>query len=223
MLESCSTYLAPLCFANSNPNSCFFCATNAAHPSRSTKASAAPARIPRVLRFHVEVRAMCAEKEVARQGFENTKRALVILGDRRIPSVANQLVARIDVRTSDDHRVVRLATIADCERPGRAALRVAWSEVRDQHDVAELYLVPIVQYAIDAHRRVSHGRVVAVLEVGAAARFDHGDVSVHDHVARARELLQHGAAGVMIPVRVADQQDLHVAELEAQLGRCSPE
>ena len=56
----------------------------------------------------------------------------------------------------------------------------------------------------------------AVLEIGLAAGFDHGDVAVHDVVLCAGELVDRGAAGAVVVVRVADEQNLDVAEVEAE-------
>ncbi len=56
----------------------------------------------------------------------------------------------------------------------------------------------------------------AVLEVGFAAGLDDGDVGVHDVIFCAGELEDGGAAGAVVVVGVADEQDLDVAEMEAE-------
>ena len=58
--------------------------------------------------------------------------------------------------------------------------------------------------------------VRGVIEVGFAAGFDDGDIAIHDLILCAGELLDLGTAGAVVVVGVADEQDLDVAELEAE-------
>ena len=56
-----------------------------------------------------------------------------------------------------------------------------------------------------------------VPEIVLAAGLDQRHVGGHDHVSGAGEPFDHRDAGVVIPVRAADEEDLDVAELEAEL------
>jgi hypothetical protein len=93
---------------------------------------------------------------------------------------------------------------------------VAGGEVGGEDCAAKGHRVAVVQDAVDMGRRKVHVGLVAVLEVGFAARLDDGDVGVHDIVFGAGELLDAGAAGAVVVVGVADEQDLDVAKMEAE-------
>ena len=159
---------------------------------------------------------MRAEKYVAAERLEHPKRSLEISRDCRIRCVVHEPVTRVHVRASDDHRGVALVPDLNGQRPGRAPLRVTRRMMCHEHDVAQPHLVAVVQCAIDARGRVTHSRIAAVLKVCTPARFDDVGIALHHHVGCTRQLLHSRAASVVIPVRVADQQDLHVTELEAQ-------
>jgi len=59
--------------------------------------------------------------------------------------------------------------------------------------------------------------LVGVLEVLCPAGLHDGHIIVHDHVLRAGMPFQLGAAGIMVPVGMTDQQHPNVAETLAQL------
>ena len=120
----------------------------------------------------------------------------------------------IDVPAADDDDVDELALVGSAEGPGGASAGVAWSFVRDQHDAAQLDAIAIVEDAIDMGGRIE---VVGIEEVLCAAAFDNGNVGVHDHVFRVGHAQDGGAARVVIPVGVADEQDADVGETEAEL------
>jgi hypothetical protein len=90
---------------------------------------------------------------------------------------------------------------------GRRAARTA---------TPSLNLIPVMQHVIHLRGFVEGRRIVAVLEVGLAARLDDRHVGVYDHVSRAGQLLDGVAGGVVVPVPVADEEDLDVGELEAE-------
>jgi len=73
-----------------------------------------------------------------------------------------------------------------------------------------------VQNAIDMRGREAHVGLCAVGEVGAAAGLDNGHIGIHDEVSGAGELLDAGAAGAVVVVGVADEQNLDVAEVKAE-------
>ncbi len=90
-------------------------------------------------------------------------------------------------------------------------------EVRDEHCAAKLHLVAIVQDTIYLSRPIQKSGIVAVSKVTLAAGFHHANVRIHHHVHRAGLLFDHRAPGIVIPVRVADQKNLCVLELESEL------
>jgi hypothetical protein len=57
--------------------------------------------------------------------------------------------------------------------------------------------------------------VVTVVEIGFAAGLDAADIRVHDHVGCAGFLEDMGAAGAVVVVGVADEEDLNLAPVEA--------
>jgi len=96
-------------------------------------------------------------------------------------------------------------------------LVVAGSQVRNEHGAAKLHFVTIVQPAIDFGWWIKKLSTVAILKIGLATGFDHGHVGIHDHVTCSGQLLDLRAASIVIPVRVADQQNLCVFEFESEL------
>ena len=94
--------------------------------------------------------------------------------------------------------------------------------MRDEDDVTQLHLRAVPQHAIDWRYREVRSQICSIMKVGLAAGFDDVDVALHDQVRGTRQLLHASAARVMIPVRVADEKDLHVTELEAKLPDTRP-
>ena len=80
---------------------------------------------------------------------------------------------------------------------------------RDQRVPAQLHFVAVVQDAADLDRRES--------TAPCSALFHHGRVGIHHHELRAGHFLHLGDARAMVAMRVADENDLDVAELEAEL------
>ena len=87
--------------------------------------------------------------------------------------------------------------------------------VSRQGGIAECHLVTIVQRSINLCRRIPEPGVVTVLEIAFSARFDAAYVRIHDHVSSASQLFDLDAAGIVIEVSVADQQDLDVFEMKS--------
>ncbi len=167
--------------------------------------------------FEAEVAAVSAKEDVAGQGVQNVKHALEVFGDLGIGLVVDELVAGVDVGAADDDYVVGFAGFGHLHGPGGAALGVARGEVGDEDGAAEFHFIAIVQDAIDLCGRIEKFWPAAILKIGFAAGFDDGDVGIHDHVGCSGQLLDFGAAGVVVPVGVADQEDFCVFELEAEL------
>src|SRR5258708_2720007 len=86
-----------------------------------------------------------------------------------------------------------------------------------EHGTAECHFIAVLEY--DIHLRWRELGVVRLAEsrLGRTAAFDGRDIAFHDHVFGARELFDLGTARAMVRMRVADQKDLDVRELEAQL------
>ena len=76
---------------------------------------------------------------------------------------------------------------------------VRWS--RNQRCIAEPGSVAVLGGAVDLRGRVVCGRSLPVPESSFPPGFNDGHVGVHDHVGAGR-CLDHGAAAVVIPVRM---------------------
>ena len=172
---------------------------------------------PGELCFHIVVAAVSAQEDVARQLLEYAKHLLVVRRDLRILGIVHQLVSGIHIGTAHDHHVVTLAGIAGLQRPGGASLGVSRRKMRGKHRAAQPYFVAVVKNAIDFGRRIKILRLVPILEIGLASRFHYRDVAVHHHVLRPGELLDLLAAGVVVPMGMANEQDLHVGKAKAEL------
>ncbi len=161
---------------------------------------------------------MRAEEDVARQRLEYGEGLAIVVGDARIRGrllrFVDQPETGVHIPAPHDHRVERLAALFDLHRPGGATARVAGGFVRNQHGTAQLDLVSIVEHAVDFGLRIG---AFAVGEVRRAAAFHDGHVTLHHHVFRTGLLDDARAAGVVIGMRVTDQQDLDVAVFEAEL------
>jgi len=77
-------------------------------------------------------------------------------------------------------------------------------------------LIAVVQNPIDLRRLEERTRRFTVLKVTPAAVLDYRHIAFHHHVLRARQLFDERAAGTVIEVGMADQQDLDVAETESE-------
>src|SRR6185503_8213668 len=159
---------------------------------------------------------MRAEEIVDRQRFQDAERLFEVFRNARIGRVADELVSGIHVRTTDDDDVALLREFSHYHGPGSATFRVARRETRRECGISEFHSIAVAQYTIDLRRRVKSGRIVAILEVILATRFDHVDVALHHHVFGARELFDRRAAGTVIEMRMTDQKNLDVVELESQ-------
>src|ERR1043166_2556316 len=125
---------------------------------------------------HAVVAAVRPQEHVARQALEHLERSREILRDPQVLLVADELVARVDIRAADDDDVVFLPPIGDLPGPRRATARVAWRQSCHQRDAAELDLFLVFEDAIDLARRPAVGRV---LVLPLAARCDHVVVAAH--------------------------------------------
>ena len=171
----------------------------------------------RVFLFHVEVAAVSAEEDVAGKILEDLKLVAVIGGDLGIGLVGDEFVAGVDVGAADDDDV-KGATVFDfVEGPGGGAFGVAGGEVRGEGDAAEGDVIAVVEDAVNMRGREAHGFIGRVMEVGRATRLDDGNVLRHDVVFGAGETLDCCAAGAVVVVSVAYQEDFGVGELEAEL------
>ncbi len=149
---------------------------------------------------------MRAEEDVDGQGLEDRERLDVVLGDLRVVLVADQDVAGVHVRAADDDGVQRASAVRHLQRPGGAALRVAGRQVRHEPRAAEFDRVAVVQRPVHVRARPA-GRRALLLR----------DVALHHHQLRAGLLLNDARRLVVIAVGVADQDDLGVGVLEAEL------
>ena len=165
---------------------------------------------------HSIVAAMRSQKHVTWQGLKHLKRVLVILCNSRITGIVDEFVSRIHIRAADDHNIVNLAILADLHSPRRTAFCMAGRKVSGEHDIAEPDFISVMQNAVYFRRlEQSLGRS-AVLKVASAAIFDDGHIAIHHHVLCAGELLDERAARAVIEMRVADQQNLDIAEVKSQ-------
>src|SRR5204862_5061750 len=110
-----------------------------------------------------------------------------------------------------------LATILYLHRPGSSALGVARSQMCDQHSVSQLYFVTIMQHAVYFRWFVVVVAVSAILEISLAAGLDNIHVSIHHVILRAGKLLHQSAARTVVPMRMANEKNLGIAEVEPKL------
>jgi len=95
---------------------------------------------------------------------------------------------------------------------GRGTGRVARGQVRHQRGTAELNRLTVEELAID-----HHGRPLHVERQGtASARAQHRGVGAGREHARPRHCLHRGMPGDVVCVRVAGQENLHVAEAKSE-------
>src|SRR4029077_14056119 len=74
----------------------------------------------------------------------------------------------------------------------------------------------VVQYAINFCCGIPGVLRASVLKIALPSRFHDRHIRIHHHVAGSREFLDFRAPGAMIEVRMADQQDFHIAEVKAE-------
>src|SRR5579862_7185226 len=67
--------------------------------------------------FHPVVTPMSAQENVARESLKHPEHTLEVRCDLRIERIVDQLIARIRIRTADDHNVQHLAAIAGLHGP----------------------------------------------------------------------------------------------------------
>src|SRR5689334_1624401 len=95
--------------------------------------------------------------------------------------------------------------------------------MRDQGHVAECDLIPVVQYSVHFRDFIESMGRIAVLEVAPASCLDYRNVCVHDHVLGPGERLNLRAPRTMIPVRMADQQNLCIGKVEPEFFDAVPD
>ncbi len=176
-----------------------------------------PSRLhPWKLLLHAEVAPMRSQKHIARQRLQSLEASLIILRNRGIGRIPHQLEPRIHIWTAHDHDVVRLVIFSNPYRPRCAALCVPCSLMCNQHNTAQLHLVPVVQHAI--HLR---GRIVAPTEAPYWKSVFPPDSTTGTSASitmyfRSSQSFDLRTPGSMIPMGMADQEYLHILEVEPQ-------
>ena len=170
----------------------------------------------RVFFLQAKIAGMGTEEDVARQPAKDAEHTLVVSGDLRISGVVDEFIAGIHVGTADYHDVINSCAVLHLHGPRGAAFGVAGSEMGDEGRAAENHFIAIAKDAIDFGGRIKVGGIVAIVKIGAAAGFDDRDIASHDHVAGAGQFFDLGAAGIVVPMGVADEQNLNIGELEAE-------
>ena len=120
----------------------------------------------------------------------------------------NQPEPRVHIPAPHNHSVECTAVLFDLQGPSRAAWCVTRRLAPNQYGVAEFDLVAVMEHTVDFSLGIG---AVSVREVERTAAFHHRHVAIHHHVFRSRLPDHSGAAGVVIPMSVADQQDPSVA------------
>jgi hypothetical protein len=92
--------------------------------------------------------------------------------------------------------------------------------MRDQDRIAEAHLISIVEHTSDLCRRI---RRIGVRKVLLPTALDDGNIPVHDHIFCAGQPQNLRAAGVVVPVGMADEQNPDIAEMEAELLNAIPD
>src|SRR5258705_4804826 len=160
-----------------------------------------PARLQlRVLLLHAVLRAVVAERHVARQRARDLERALELardLGrDRRPGAIA-----------AVEHDVVVLPAVSHDRGPRRAPWRVARGQVRHQLRAAERHGIAVVHDAVD--RMVLSARLDRLQRV---------HVLGHRDDLPTGELLHLRVTFLVVAVCMVAEQDLDVGELEPEVG-----
>src|SRR5262249_54692103 len=100
---------------------------------------------------HSVIVAMCTQKDIAGQRFQNCESFGKVICNFWIVRVVCQPISWIHIGTADDYDVIGFAGagVGDAPRPGRAASGMTRRAAGDEHHVAQLDLVTIIQHAID--------------------------------------------------------------------------
>ena len=173
---------------------------------------------------HVEVRAVCAQKDVTGQTLQDREGPLVVLRNprirRQLSGSVHQSEAGVYIPAPDDNDVKGFAVVLLAQCPRRASPRMSRGFVRDENRTPEPHFVPVVKDPVDFRRRIPTSRSPDRRTVGkilSAAALDHGHITIHHHVLGMGQAQHLGAAGVVVEVRVAYQQDLDIGESETEL------
>src|SRR6186713_203172 len=87
----------------------------------------------------------------------------------------------------------------------------------DEYRVSEPDLIAVVKHSINGGWRVHGRRSAPVLVIRAPTRLHHRHIALHHEILRAGQGLDSRTASVVVPMRVTDEQDPDVRELEAEL------
>ena len=136
----------------------------------------------------------------------------VVRHDLRIGRVVGQRIARHADR-AEEHHLVRRAAVIQRHGPGGATLGVARRDVRRQGDTAQSYRLAVVYRMINFHRWCIH---LGGGSEGDVTAFQDRFVCGTGIKAGAGISLQPCQSTGMIEMRVAVEQYLHIAQLEAQ-------
>ena len=150
--------------------------------------------------------------------FQDREFVFVVAGDLRVFGVVHEFVAGVDVGAADDDDVVGFAAFVVGTFIVHVVQPLVWPAVL----CATRTALPSFTSSPSCRTRSTFVGgyqvtwIVAVAKIFFAAGFDDGNVGVHHHVFRAGHLDDFGAAGAVVPVRVADEEDFCVAEFEAE-------
>jgi hypothetical protein len=166
--------------------------------------------------LHLEIFAVSAEEDVARQPAENREGVLEILRyvriRRRLFRCSDQAIAVEDGEAANYNDIQYLTCVVGLHRERGATACVTWRLVRYEHDASEFNRVAIMKRAVDLNGRKAWQRG----EIISAPRFGNTIIAVHDHQSRAGLLEDCGRTGEMIEVGLAIQENFGVGPMEAE-------
>src|ERR1051326_495568 len=87
----------------------------------------------------------------------------------------------------------------------------------NQHSISKPHLVSVMQYTVYFCRLVVGAIVSAVLKISLAAGLHNIHIPIHHVVLRAGQFFHKHTACTVVPVRMADEKNLCVAEVEPEL------
>src|SRR5262245_19766418 len=160
---------------------------------------------------HSVIVAMCTQKDIAGQRFQNCESFGKVICNSWIVRVVCQPIARINIGTADDYDVIGFAGVGDAPRPGRAASGMTRRAAGNERHTTQLHLVAVIQHAIDW---AWFPAAVLVQVLALAAGSNDFFVATHDIDFGTCLLLDQGVAGDVIGVTVARQEYLDVLQLE---------
>src|SRR6185369_5872247 len=86
----------------------------------------------------------------------------------------------------------------------------------NQHGISKSHFIAIVQDAVDFSWLVVGVSISPILKISLAAGLNNIDISIHHVIFRTGQFFHQRAAGAVVPVRMADEENLGVGEMKPE-------